>query len=415
VLLVLACGLAAHALGTPAQGKDKEKDKDTRTVARLTQDIASKDEAKAASALNELGRRGAAGIDPLLHATKDARTWVRMGGWLGLAEIGKPALRALPAIAVAARESSRPITNMIELSVELFDSNVDLAQKSLNFHTIGSDLAAAVAKDMATLENDFARFAPMRAVVLVGGHDLPKLLELVTSGPAPKDDLISDIEVAFAEAVKLNPAPGIPLLQAEITGKDPRRRRFALIAASALGEESTPLVADMCALLSDADPDAQQQTLEALCALGAPADAWQTKLDELSASPDARVRLSAARAHIYCRKKPDAAVPLLLALSEDPSVSIRSSSIWELGSLSSATRGKLRPNAPTGVRPKGVVERLLPRLKDTSIAVINTTVTTLGNFGAEAKVAVPQLRTLAASGHETTRPLAKKALELIGS
>src|SRR5439155_25611014 len=205
-LLVLAF-VSSLSLGALPPSGDPKLD-----MQKLSAKLGSKDDGDVVTALVELGKCGEKGVDPLLRATKDGRGWVRTGAWLGIATIGRPALRVLPKIVDEAKQRAGYQETSLELAFALFQAGIAVSPASMMEHAVPLLLGEkGKSKPVAEKPEDQKReerSAIFRAAADVGANDLDKLLALIGDGRRKSAESgVDDLELVFARAVRTQAAP----------------------------------------------------------------------------------------------------------------------------------------------------------------------------------------------------------------
>ncbi|MFM8953293.1 MAG: HEAT repeat domain-containing protein [Planctomycetaceae bacterium] len=373
-------------------------------------------------ALAEIGPEAAAAVEPLAQLAAAGELDERMQATLALAAIGPAAAAAVPELVKSLECDEELLRNAAAFALGSIaspaaDAPLEKAAAGPNdflgaiaawgraqIHPQDAALAAAaVARLKKGLESDVPG---VRKASVSGLSDLAAIID-----EAAREDLVgmfvkllhdadADVGTAAGAALVRLQAAAVDPVRAMLADADTRLRALEVLAA--IGPAARPAVAELAALLADADPLVRSEAAVALAAIGAEAAPAVPALQKLlvdDAPADARYAATYALGRIGVVAKP--AVPRLLELSKSSDEIMATVATW-------ATL-KIEP------QDAALVEAAIPLLRkalrgQNEMARLEAAVA-LGDIGPQASSAIPILELV--SEEDASRQVRAAAAEAL--
>jgi HEAT repeat protein len=230
-------------------------------------------------------------------------------------------------------------------------------------------------------------------------------------------------------------AESVPPLMEMLTNSNPRLRCRAAVALGLMGEAAEPAVPALVKMLNDPDINTRWEATDALGCVGKLPDLVVPALIEALADPNAGMKFCAMESLGDFGQRATNAIPALLALFPEGDVRLGNYAASALIKISRDTTEKKvlpfllhrindSPNAYTCSlameilaqmkdEPDLAIPPLLEALGDTNEIIRNTAIHCLGDFGSEARAAIPKLISLTTDRNNEVRKLTTNALEKI--
>ncbi|MFL5241573.1 MAG: HEAT repeat domain-containing protein [Gemmataceae bacterium] len=199
----------------------------------------------------------------------------------------------------------------------------------------------------------------------------------------------------------------------ELDSSDSQTRQHAIFALGAIGDDGGEAVPALAKRLhEDPDPEARYKAALALSKMCPSAREAVPELAEALDDDEPFVRVNAAMALFRLGGDARSAIPALIRAVEDEANLTRSPPVFSYTTqeLAVLALGRASAGSSLGVP---VLMTALENAKTTNMR--RAAARALGDIGAEARLAVPQLRAMLKDKDDDLRQTAESALDLIGS
>ncbi len=329
-----------------------------------------------------------------------------------LSLVGEAAEPAIPALKQLAESGSRDVKGPALVALALAGASPEivlpLAENALNERTVASRRSGGT------------------ALAALGARARPALTSLV-DGLADKDAVVAIESARALGSLGSAASPAIEPLIAAVDRPEPAVQEAAVKAIGRLGEVARAAVPTLAKLLPSTRPPLQVEVATALGAMGSSAREALPGLEQSLASSDPATRTAALTA--YARIEPDNSrkVERLKQALDDAAQPVRVAAIGELGKLGRAAEPAaeklygLTENSTEreqalevlgGMRIRSV-PLLVRAMGNSDPYVRQYAAERLGQLGAAAKDAVPDLRKLLEDNEDFVKRTARASLREI--
>lgn len=401
------------ALAAPVGASDA---KDKVEAQKLARQLSDRDELEVERALGGLRKLGEAGTEPLIKATNDSRTWVRVGAWKCLAAIPSAASRMRPVLLAKLRaafpdadgtpwELGRDLHMLTMVSASMVFTARVLAPKPK------TSKDKKLLEDAENASEPIALLAALESMAMADHAAFLKELDLeMPADPASGFSVLRRVHARAAAGVGF----GYFDLTRDLASKESAVIRGALMTASNYKDAKTIHAAAITAHLDSTDAFVRAEALMALVALDADLQPQRAKLEALLQDPDPFVRLQSARALIHCAAAMDSGFKHLESARADEKPAIRRWAVQELGLLALETKVY---HPETNVNPTRALrfQYVVAALADPAPEVRKAALEAVVRFKAEAKSALTEVKRLTRDKDPGVVQVAKAAVEKIES
>ncbi len=386
-------------------------------AADLAKAFKGRDQDKIAAALSGLEELGARGVDGLLAGTRHDETWVRVSAWRALGELKGEGAAAIGPLCQHIAKLRRieghdvvAVQEMLPLFMMSGMSEVMACGKPF------PEPKGETKEDAYRAELNIERLVSLSALKKLTEPDPAAVLPHLAQAEVALGQDYSDVHTGFAVGTLFNKAKRLVVLEAGLMHENPRVQVACLLASCGIEEEigTLPQLAEK--LVSAPDPGVRGPAWAALITLAPESDAVREGAAAALADESAYVRVHVARALALRGGRGELALPVLLACMTDESPSVRSAAIQTFESDLMAglmAIGKKKPPPSKDFQPKAAVSPLTKALADRDLGVKSRAARALGDFGAEAKSALPALKKLVKGGNKDVRAAVELAIAKI--
>ena len=422
-------------------------------LSSLIEDLSASKAPTRESAAESLGRFGpaaGAAVPALVDALKDKEERVRHEALNALEMIGPSARQAVPALQ-GIIENGPPNMKLGAIhALGAIGAEAEPATESLVAIAKGDDQSLSIAAVLTLVrihpgkKDKQAQAVPILIKALdskqlqirndaitalgeIGAPAVPELIEVLKAA-AMSPILATRAAMALA-AVGGDAADAVPALREALSVKNEKLQEQAAHAVGAIGPAAAPAVPDLTQLLTSKIGTVRASAAEALGQLGEVSAPAIPDLAKALSDTDTMVRREAAEALGMVGPKAQSAIPALVKALSDTHGEVTvhaASSLGRLGapavkavtpllkdeslrSLALAVLGDFGPEA------KPAIPDLLPLLRDKDVDTRRETLLVLAQMGPAAQAAVPTLLTEAKNEKNPTRAGAAYALVKIGA
>ena len=363
----------------------------------------------AAAVLEKMGAHAQAAVPALIEALKDPKASVRSSAAAVLVKVGADAHAAVPALIEALRDPEVDVRGWAasalagigpaarvavpELIELLRDSNSDVRMNSLRaLERIGP--AAAPALVIATKDSDdWVRDSAATVLRKFQSTAVPAWIEALRDSEAKARSAAASILGEMGTAGEA----AVPALLGALRDPEADVRSSAARALGTIGIEGQVVVMALIEVLNDSTAHVRAAAATALGSLGSAPQAAVSALVVSVVDSDASVRESAVSA--LGRMGPDAqaAVPVLISALRDSEANVRGSAGYALSRVSGSA-----------------LSTLTKVLKDAALEIRISAAHVIGDMGAAAVAAGPDLGEVLKDPEPEVRAAASEALWRIG-